>query len=101
MCDPSTKRALLGLLISLLVNQIHVQADKLQLFPNVMNGVKEIKEGSTLTLTCIDKLAGDSLAMEWRIPPFNIFKEVKTKSQIHFKLSIGVVLNFKRFPSLL
>ncbi len=82
MCEPSTKRALLGLLISLLVNQIQVQAGQLQIFPKVIDDRQEIKEGSTLAITCIEKLAGDSLTMEWRIPPFNIFKEVKTKNQI-------------------
>jgi hypothetical protein len=46
-----------------------------------MNGVKEIKEGSTLTLTCTEKLAGDNFTIEWTIPPgFSIIKEVKTKS---------------------
>ncbi len=86
-CDTSTKRALLGLLISLLVNQVQVQADELQLFPNVMNGVKEIKEGSTLTLTCTEKLAGDNFTIEWTIPPgFSIIKEVKNQ--------IKSILNF-------
>ncbi len=61
MFDTSTKRALLGLVLSLLVNQVQDQADKLlQIFPNVINGIDEIKEGSTLNLACIEKLAGDN-----------------------------------------
>jgi hypothetical protein len=69
MFSVSKRLALLGLLFSILTNQI-VQTDKLEIFPKVEKGEQVIKQGSTLTLTCIKDLSNNLIELRWTLPKF-------------------------------
>ncbi|XP_046654996.1 uncharacterized protein LOC124348757 isoform X2 [Daphnia pulicaria] len=69
MFSVSKRMALLGLLFSILTNQI-VQTDKLKIFPKVEKGEQVIEQGSTLTLTCIKNLSDNLIELRWTLPKF-------------------------------
>ena len=83
----STKRAsfaaLLGLLFSLLANQI-VQTNQVRIFPEGEKddhgiGQHMIEAGSTLLLTCVEELHLSKNKIRWIIPRITNKKEVITK----------------------
>jgi hypothetical protein len=69
MFSVSKRLTLLGLLFSILINQI-VQTDELEIFPRVEKGEQVIEQGSTLTLTCIKNLSDNLIELRWTLPKF-------------------------------
>ncbi len=62
----STERALLGILLALLANQI-VQTSEPEILPKAENDKQVIEQGSTLKLSCIEKVSTKSFEIKWTI----------------------------------
>ncbi len=89
----SMKLALLGILFTLLTDQIAPSVANIML-PEANNNEQVIEKGSNLTLTCITY---GNVEIGWRIPPITRRNEVITKQHHHIELSVEIVLNSSFF----
>jgi hypothetical protein len=75
--DNSTRRAMAGLLFSLLSNLVSSQPYEMEIFPKVENGEMVIEAGSTLTLICVKKLEPYDVKIEWLFDKKNLYVALK------------------------
>jgi hypothetical protein len=80
---------LLGLLFFFLTNHI-VPTDEIELLPEVDNDEQLFEQGSTITLTCIQRLenvTADPFKLKW-IVPLHTFKRSATEMMVTTTLII-------------